>query len=593
MIYNKNSFKKFLLTDRKSNSLFILVFSVILVLIISSNLLHTKVLHEKQTNLLVEKIENIINIELLSLKNDTRFLSNQIEYILNNNSSDTATVKYLFSNMANCNPLYHQIRLIDNSGQEIIRYENDTSEKKNGFVYQLQNKKNRYYFIIGKQLKDDEVLLSRIDLNIEHNELEIPYRPMIRTIALSKLNNKDPLILVINFNVKYLFEKINSILNGQGTYFIINEEGYFLLHPNKEMTYGFLDMRDPHSFTDAMNGKNLEDLKQNVFFSENTSHYYIQSIDLSEHLLITNRLNDLDHYLLDRQYYLVFRFKNSDIFRIVIFNKMSLFTYLIALLVLCFYIWTSFLRYKISKLNLLYIEKNSELSKYNHTLQNLINIASHDFRSPYGNIISLAELMQEKLEKDQTLSPNEILYLSNRIKNISYTTLQMLDNMLLWSKLQINEIVQNPVSFDIDDIIEPLILFNEQIFESKKLNYNYQSNDIGELFVDRESLSVILRNLISNASKFANKGGTVKINVFRSNSEYVFEISDNGIGMSKEQIKALTDSNLDFSIQGTSGEKGHGIGMRLAFEYTRKLKGYITIESELEKGSVFKLHMPQ
>ena len=105
-------------------------------------------------------------------------------------------------------------------------------------------------------------------------------------------------------------------------------------------------------------------------------------------------------------------------------------------------------------------------------------------------------------------------------------------------------------------------------------------------------LNTILRNLISNAIKFTNRNGEIKI-IAKNTSDYsVISVHDTGVGISKENQNRVFIPNKKSSRNGTENEKGTGLGLILCTEFIANHNGQIWVESELDKGSIFSFKIP-
>jgi signal transduction histidine kinase len=109
---------------------------------------------------------------------------------------------------------------------------------------------------------------------------------------------------------------------------------------------------------------------------------------------------------------------------------------------------------------------------------------------------------------------------------------------------------------------------------------------------DRDMLSTIFRNLVSNSIKFSNLGGVINIDTRKRNNSIEISIKDSGIGMTPEEVNSLFKLNSQISTVGTSGEMGTGLGLILCHIFTKNHKGKILIDSEVDKGSRFTVVLP-
>ncbi len=112
------------------------------------------------------------------------------------------------------------------------------------------------------------------------------------------------------------------------------------------------------------------------------------------------------------------------------------------------------------------------------------------------------------------------------------------------------------------------------------------------VFADKHVVSTVLRNLISNALKFTNQGGIIKISSVISNNKITVSVEDNGKGISEENLEKLFRIDQSYSTKGTENETGTGLGLILCKDLITQSNGEIFVESTLGKGSIFKFTLP-
>ena len=114
-----------------------------------------------------------------------------------------------------------------------------------------------------------------------------------------------------------------------------------------------------------------------------------------------------------------------------------------------------------------------------------------------------------------------------------------------------------------------------------------------EIFVDidRESLKVILRNLLDNAIKYTAEGGVIKVSTIAMDDTCYIEVEDSGIGISEEQLERI-NSLQELSIEKINRSKGIGLGLLLFTTLTKKNNGIFQIDGELNKGTAIKISFP-
>ena len=242
---------------------------------------------------------------------------------------------------------------------------------------------------------------------------------------------------------------------------------------------------------------------------------------------------------------------------------------------------------RIKQSNLLLQEKNTqinlqkeELQKLNHVKDRLFSIISHDLRNPlvtlrtYLTMFDNPSLSEEKKERFKTQTQQAVIQTSD-----------MLDNLLVWANMQIKNTPPAITTVQIEDCIDDAM--GAARAQATQKNIQLQKNiTVATAVAEHRILEIVLRNIITNAVKYSNANSTILIATSRQNEHTYISISDEGIGMTKEQIAALMNNAAESTI-GTQGEKGSGLGLFLVMELLKKINGSLQIESEPEKGSRF------
>ncbi len=166
--------------------------------------------------------------------------------------------------------------------------------------------------------------------------------------------------------------------------------------------------------------------------------------------------------------------------------------------------------------------------------------------------------------------------------------LELLENLLHWSRTQRGKMQFSPKEINLSDVINKIFNLLSMNAEKKEINLINEVDQKETIFADYDMLTAILRNLISNAIKFSFTNSFVRINSQRSEEYIEISIMDNGVGISPENIKKLFRIDIHHSTSGTSEEQGSGLGLILCREFVEKHNGKIWVESEINKGSTFK-----
>lgn len=134
-------------------------------------------------------------------------------------------------------------------------------------------------------------------------------------------------------------------------------------------------------------------------------------------------------------------------------------------------------------------------------------------------------------------------------------------------------------------------LFKES---AKKKGITIENNIPNNYYLeaDRNMLSTIFRNVTSNAIKFTDKGGVVKIDAFNDDQFVTITVGDTGTGMKKDILDKLFNPGEKISTKGTRSEGGTGLGLLMVKEFVDRHHGEIEVKSEFGKGSTFKIKLP-
>ncbi len=252
-----------------------------------------------------------------------------------------------------------------------------------------------------------------------------------------------------------------------------------------------------------------------------------------------------------------------------------------------------FLVRRVSKANKSLNEKNNIINEQNHRLEKanadkdlLFSIISHDLRGPISTIQALMKAFSEKripLQDFETLLPGIV----KNTNNLSNT----LDNLLTWSMSK-SGIQLVPEQLNINQrIIENLALFEEQMTLK---NITTQNNcPEFEVFIDKNHLDVILRNLLNNAIKFSYPNSTIEIDGFDHGNKIELRIIDYGVGLPAELLGKINNNEIFKSTTGTAGEKGSGLGLHLVKEFVEKNGGKFHIESKEKHGTTMCFTIPK
>lgn len=234
-------------------------------------------------------------------------------------------------------------------------------------------------------------------------------------------------------------------------------------------------------------------------------------------------------------------------------------------------------------------QQNLALKKLNYDKDLFITILAHDLKNPFNSILVFLELLTENVREYEI---DKIEQLLNSINQSAQNAFELLEDLLLWTKSQTGKLVIKHQKIVFDEICAEIINDLQIHAITKGISIQYFDHEKTVLSADLNMFKTILRNLISNAIKFTNRNGQIKISIEKNHPYATIVVSDTGVGIAKDQFVNLWDFTNLISTKGTSGEIGTGFGLLLCKEFVEKHDGKIWVESEIGKGSDFKFTMP-
>jgi len=231
--------------------------------------------------------------------------------------------------------------------------------------------------------------------------------------------------------------------------------------------------------------------------------------------------------------------------------------------------------------------KNEELEKLNHTKNKFFSIISHDLRSPFSGLLGIFELLNEP-DGVPVEMHNDLLKSAHQTAN---NTFKLLENLLTWANTQMNKVTFEPTSFNLSKLIlENIQLNNEQALQ-KEIRIFEDVPEYFYVFGDLQMIDTVIRNILTNAIKFTRAGGEIKLSAIAKDNEVMVSIADSGIGLAPAQIDKLFDLEVT-SREGTSGEKGTGLGLVICQEFINKNNGKIWATQNQPNGTIFHFTLP-
>jgi len=246
---------------------------------------------------------------------------------------------------------------------------------------------------------------------------------------------------------------------------------------------------------------------------------------------------------------------------------------------------------------------NKELEESNKSKDKFFSILAHDLKNPFQGLLGFIDLLYEDLDELSNEQVKE--YLSN-VRNASYHTYALLENLLEWSRIQSGKMPFTPSVFNIRDEVNSVITILNNNATRKEIKLVNEVDPALMVEADRNMIHSVIQNLITNSIKFSNSKGRV---VLRSRVPHAnlkaksetepgdrqwleVSVSDNGIGIPEEILPKLFKLNGQYSQAGTANEPGTGLGLVLCHEMIEKNGGRIWAESIAGQGTTFIFTIP-
>ena len=242
----------------------------------------------------------------------------------------------------------------------------------------------------------------------------------------------------------------------------------------------------------------------------------------------------------------------------------------------------------------LLIKSRKNLNKQRESLENLnefktkmMALAAHDLKSPVGNFRGMLDLLDNEIVAKKDLT-DLIPVLKRKLDG----HLNLLDNLFAWAKNPSHNqhiIFQNLNLYELsNEVIENV----NQFFVHKKIKIINNLDKGYQINTDKNLISIIIRNLLINSVKFSHNNSKVILRGELSLNFLTISIKDFGVGIPVNELPKLFTVD-SYRRKGTEDEEGSGIGLALCKELLKKLNGKIWAESNLNKGSIFHVRIPQ
>lgn len=226
-----------------------------------------------------------------------------------------------------------------------------------------------------------------------------------------------------------------------------------------------------------------------------------------------------------------------------------------------------------------------ELSSIETLRNDFVSNVSHEIKTPIASIQGFAKLIQDKNLNDDERSEFTDIIISE-LSRLSKLT----SNILKLSKLENQEVITGKAEFALDEQIRCAILIMEPEWSEKGIDLDIDLDKVS-IIGNEDLLQQVWLNIIGNAIKFTEKGGTIGIKLMDLQDKIVIKVSDNGVGMNEETQRHIFDKFYQGDKSHLS--KGNGLGLSLVKRIIELCDGEIKVRSKLYYGTTFTIGLPK
>lgn len=547
--------------------------------------------------------------------------------------------------------IYDQVRILDNTGMELIRV-----DLRGNLPYlvpdeKLQFKGKRYYFKDIHKLKKGEIFISPFDLNIENGKIEQPLKPMIRFgMPIFGQDGEKQGVLILNYLGKRLFDDLNKLsFRSPAHLLLLNAESYWLKGRYPEDEWGFMfedcyqrkfGLRYPTIWRQILHNVDGQIFNKDGLFTFNKVYPLKEGIKSSSGS--PKPFQESTRALSSDEYYWVIishifpneLHQKGDYFLIILIIIDWIFLCLLGCILWHLIVANARRRLaedalkkankdleetveqrteELSKTNIALKKEveehhkvNAEKSKIESQLQQaqkmeaigtLAGGIAHDFNNILSVILGYGEMVQEQLQDGSHAqkAQQEVLKAGIRAKGL-------VQQILAFSRQ--NKTEQRPIQIHLI-IKEALKMLRASIPTTIEIRQDIDSAS-GAVLADPTQIHQIIMNLCTNAYQAMNKTGgvlaitmhTVQIdeddtkvnNLDLTPGVYVMlDVSDTGHGMHKNTLAKIFDPYFSTKKKG----EGTGLGLSVVYGIVQSYGGYISVYSELNKGTSFRVYLPK
>ena len=231
----------------------------------------------------------------------------------------------------------------------------------------------------------------------------------------------------------------------------------------------------------------------------------------------------------------------------------------------------------------------SEASRVERTRTDFVANASHELRTPLASIIGFIETLQGPAKDDSAAREKFLSVMGLQAQRMK----RLVDDLMSLSRVEMHAHLRPRDEVDLNAVVDHVREAMEPLSGREQINLTMQRLDGPALVLgDRDELVQVFQNLVHNGIRYGRKGGNVSVRIERVPTGVRVEVSDDGIGIAPQHLPRLTERFYRVDVAASRRREGTGLGLAIVKHVISRHRGDLTINSDLGKGSVFKVTLP-
>lgn len=390
-------------------------------------------------------------------------------------------------------------------------------------------------------------------------------------------------ILTASIDPLFLIDSVSNLQMGEtGFGFIIDKEGKIIAYPDKEKIPA-TDIKEKSGFNNLFHEINSPE-KGYAFYKYAKKDYFTTYAQIT-----------------DSGWFLALTAPGREIFQKLDTLKTEFFVLTVITLTFCIFcsfllVRYSFKRKIVENLELL-VKEDKRLLKESSELEKLrtqffANI-THELRTPLNVILASIQLCKFYFEKEKGTHNVNLSKHLKTMKQNCYRLMRLVNNLIDTTKIDVGFLEKHAGNHNIVKIVEDITMSIQEFTENKGINLFFEKNSEEKIIAcDVDKIERIMLNLISNAIKFTDQGGSIYVKVEDKGENIVISVRDTGIGIPRDKLKAIFERFVQVEQTLTKNKDGSGIGLAMVKSFVEMHGGTITAVSEYGKGSEFIMVLP-